>query len=46
VQPEEGKDPDQQAGHAEKDRVQQRIILAVERVGVGLYSVKAFLAVG
>ena len=36
VQAEEGEDADQQAGHAEKDRVEQRIILAVERVGVGL----------
>ena len=36
VHAEEGEDADQQAGHAEEDRVQQRIILAVERIGVGL----------
>ena len=35
VQAEEDEDADQQAGHAEKDHVQQRIILAVQRVGVG-----------
>ena len=36
VQAEEGEHADQQAGHGEEDHVEQRIILAVERIGVGL----------
>ena len=36
VHAEEGEDADQQGGHEEKDRVEHRVILAVERVGVGL----------
>ena len=34
VQPEEGERADEQAGHAEENHVQQRIILFVHRVGV------------
>ena len=36
VQPEERKHADQQAGHAQEHGVQQRIIFAVERIGVRL----------
>jgi len=36
VQTEEGEDADQEARHAEKDHVQQRVILPVKRVGVRL----------
>ncbi len=46
VQAEEGERADEQAGHAQKHRVEQRIIFPVQRIGMGSYCVNLMVAPG